>query len=407
MVTRFARALATTAALLPTLAAQAQTVPLSREEAVASALLQGTRLGLARADTAVAFAQIVAAREWPNPTASAAYSKDVPHYHYALEIPVDVLQRGPRVGAARAGRAAAQFRFAFERAAAALDADTAYTRAVAAREKARLSRRNQQDADSLRRIAMARRDAGDASDLDVELATVSAGQAANIAAADSLTYISAVLDLQAVMGLRVDSIVITPTDSLGAPLARFVVADTVQSAPSAPLQVAAARASVESARLGVRVQRRGLFGAPSVIAGFDTGDPDIAGLLPTVGLALPIPLFNRNRGAVRLAEAELARAGAELTLAEVQSRTEVTRARRELAIAAAKVERDRVLVASAQRVVTMSLTAYREGASSLPNVLEAQRSARDVLAQYVDDLAAVWIGAAKLRVLTLTGSPTP
>ena len=54
------------------------------------------------------------------------------------------------------------------------------------------------------------------------------------------------------------------------------------------------------------------------------------------------------------------------------------------------------------RVAAMSLAAYREGASSLPNVLEAQRNAREILAQYVDDLASAWIATAALRVVTLT-----
>jgi outer membrane protein TolC len=53
----------------------------------------------------------------------------------------------------------------------------------------------------------------------------------------------------------------------------------------------------------------------------------------------------------------------------------------------------------------MALTAYREGASSLPNVLEAHRTARDVLAQYIDDLAAAWIATAELRVFSLTPLP--
>jgi hypothetical protein len=88
----------------------------------------------------------------------------------------------------------------------------------------------------------------------------------------------------------------------------------------------------------------------------------------------------------------------------VQNRTDVARARRELAIVSTKLARDQLLVGAANRVAAMSLTAYREGASPLPNVLEAQRSARDVLAQYVDDLAIAWIATAKLRVLTL--SPT-
>jgi hypothetical protein len=51
----------------------------------------------------------------------------------------------------------------------------------------------------------------------------------------------------------------------------------------------------------------------------------------------------------------------------------------------------------------MALVAYRDGASSLPNVLEAQRNAREVLGQYVDDLAAAWIATSELRLFTLGG----
>jgi hypothetical protein len=35
-------------------------------------------------------------------------------------------------------------------------------------------------------------------------------------------------------------------------------------------------------------------------------------------------------------------------------------------------------------------------------VLEAQRNAREILGQYIDDLAAAWIATASLRVYTLT-----
>ena len=42
-------------------------------------------------------------------------------------------------------------------------------------------------------MTVARRDAGDASDLDVDLATVAAGQQSNTASTDSLTFMSALL----------------------------------------------------------------------------------------------------------------------------------------------------------------------------------------------------------------------
>ncbi len=61
-----------------------------------------------------------------------------------------------------------------------------------------------------------------------------------------------------------------------------------------------------------------------------------------------------------------------------------------------------MLVESANRIVSMSLVAYREGAQGLPAVLEAQRNARDILTQYINDLADAWIATATLRLYSLT-----
>lgn len=379
--------------------------PVSRADAVDAAITVGPRLAVASADTAVALAALITARALPNPTLAASYTKDPPPRHATLEIPLDFpWLRGARVGSARAARTAAQYRYAFERASAALDADTTYTRALAARAHAQLSRRNAQDADSLRRMAIVRRDAGDASELDVELATVNAGQQANTAAADSLTYVSTVLDLQTVMGVVSPTPTVTPTDSLGLPS----VAEQDGGNLSAPtLDVAAAEQTLNSAQLAATLQRRSVWSALSIIAGFDWGDPTNPGLLPNVGIAVPIPLLSRNRGAILQAQAELQRARAELALARAEGSARIARARRERDIAMAKVSRDQVLLASADRVAAMSLTAYREGESSLPNVLEAQRNARDILGQYIDDLADAWIASASLRVYTLTPASAP
>ena len=280
-----------------------------------------------------------------------------------------------------------------------LDADTTYTRALAAREHARLSRRNAQDADSLRRMAVVRRDAGDASNLDVELATVNAGQQANVAATDSLTYVSTLLDLQTIMGLIATQAEITPSDSLAVP----TDVDGDGNVPVvSTLEVAAAQQTLNSSQLAATLQRRSVWGALSLIGGFDWGDSTNPGLLPVVGVSLPLPLFSRGRGPILQAEAELQRARAGLALAQAEGAARIARARRQRDIAMAKVGRDRMLLASANRVATMSLTAYREGQSSLPNVLEAQRNARDILGQYIDDVAAAWIATASLRVFTLT-----
>lgn len=380
--------------------AAAQT-PLSRADAVQTALDRGARLGVARADTAVANAQVITARARPNPTLTGTYSAAVPNYHLIADIPIDFpWLRDTRIRSAQLGLQAAQFRYEFARATIALDADTTYTHAIAARDRLVLARRTALDADSLLHMVERRRDAGDASDMDVELARVNAGNQSNIAAADSLTWMSALLDLQAVLGYTSDRLEINATDSLTPPPAGAVPAQRTLSESAASL-------SLESATLAARLQHRSIWSTPSLSFGVEYHDPSgQTGILPTFGIGIGLPLFDRNRGPIAVAEAERARAAAELTLAQVQARNDIAHALRERENALARAGRDQVVVASANRVAAMSLTAYREGASSLPNVLEAQRSARDVLAQYIDDLAAAWIATAELRVLSLSTLPS-
>jgi cobalt-zinc-cadmium efflux system outer membrane protein len=385
-----------------------QAESLTRAQAISAALARGPRLAVAAADTMVAAGQLLTAHAFPNPTLSASYTKSLPQYHVTAELPLDFLTlRGTRVQSADAARVAAQYRFAFDRASVELDADTTYTRTVAAQAHVRLAQRNAVAADSVRRIAIARRDAGDASELDVQLATVSAGQAANAAASDSLTLAATLLDLQSLLGMPADRITIAPSDSLVPPRA----SNTGVAAGEMTLSVAGATASVESAALAAKLRHRSVFGMPAIIFGFEAGDPTGAepGILPTFGIALPLPLFNQNRGPIAEAEAVRQRATAELDLARIESRTRIAQAQRAESGALARVTRDSGLVASANRVADMSLTAYREGAVPLATVLEAQRSARDILAQYIDDVATASIAAATLRVLTLTprSVPTP
>ncbi len=88
-----------------------------------------------------------------------------------------------------------------------------------------------------------------------------------------------------------------------------------------------------------------------------------------------------------------------------QTGAELARGRRGFALALARLERDRLLLSSADRVAAMSLQAYAEGVVALPNVLEAHRNAREALARYIDDVAAANDAAAAIRLLTETDQP--
>ena len=391
------------AALLPAILTAQQ--PVSRADAVTAALARGARIALGRADTLAALGAARTARAFPNPTISASYTKDTPNYHALADLPLDVpWLRSPRIGAAEASREAARYQFAYERAGIVFDVDTSYTRTLAAAMHARLSRRTADDADSLLKIAQVRRDVGDVSELDVRLAAVNAGQLENTALDDSLAALATLLSLQLEIGLTGESPAIVLIDSL-------VTLDDSSAGPTsnagAYLPVATAAARLRSAERTLSFTRASRF-APSVEFGFDKGDPGSANpnaTLPVIGFSLPFPLFNRSGGEVTRAIAARDRAGAELELARRETNAGVARARRELVAARERARRSADLVASANRVAAMSLQAYGEGAVPLATVLEAQRNAREILARYIDDLAAADAALRLLRWLTATSGP--
>jgi cobalt-zinc-cadmium efflux system outer membrane protein len=379
--------------------------PVTRADAAAAALARGARVALGRADTIAALGAARTARAFPNPTVSGSYTKDTPNYHLLGDLPLDLpWLRAPRIGAAEAARDAARYQFAFDRAGILFDVDTTYTRALAAGMHARLSRRTADDADSLLKIAQLRRDVGDVSELDVRLAAVNAGQLQNIAIDDSLTAMGTLLSLQLQMGLSGDRESIALVDSLA------TMNDTaaLPVSPGEYLPVAAATARMRSAERSLTFTRASRF-APSVEFGFDKGDPTGPNpnqLLPVIGFSLPFPLFNWSGGEVTRATAERDRARAELDLTRRETDAAVAHARRELVAAGERVRRSSQLVASANRIAAMSLQAYGEGAVALATVLEAQRNAREILARYIDDLAAADAALRTLRWLTATsGQP--
>jgi cobalt-zinc-cadmium efflux system outer membrane protein len=376
----------------------------TRAAAISSALARGPRLAIARADSVAARAQLTLARQYENPALSLGYSKDAPQHHVGLDVPFDLpgLRRA-RIDVARAGIDVAALRFAFEREAIVYDADTTYTQALAAGARARLSTATARDADSVLTLARIRRDAGDASELDVQLAAVSAGQLANAAATDSTDAVTAILAVQRVMGLGADRVSVALTDSLdAAPAAGAPPAGT-------SLQIAAAEANVRAAELAIARERRLRFGVPSFSVGFDQHDPGGQGnaILPTIGIALPLPLFNQNRGSVEVAQAARDRAQAELALTRIEVSAEIAEARRAFTVAQARAERSRQLVDGANRVASLSLLAYREGAAALSSVIESQRTAREALTQYIDALAAARNAASRSQLLERTAGGAP
>jgi cobalt-zinc-cadmium efflux system outer membrane protein len=197
----------------------------------------------------------------------------------------------------------------------------------------------------------------------------------------------------------------------------IVLADSLASLPplappvapgdggASPLRVTAAEADVQARTASIAVERANRWGAPSITGGVEWHDPTGGepGYLPTFGISIPLPLWDRNRGPVAAARAGLQRAQAELEAARREGAAALAAAERSRAAAAVSVERGRALLAHANRVVALSIQGYREGAFPITTVIDARRAARDVLRQYVQDLAALRAAESAAALARIVG----
>jgi cobalt-zinc-cadmium efflux system outer membrane protein len=245
--------------------------------------------------------------------------------------------------------------------------------------------------------------AGDASTLEVELASLTAGRAAQDAAADSTTYATAVLSLQEAIGEPTDEVRWTPTDSLRPP------GSVPTLVAGLPFLTRAADADLDAARFGALGARRARFGGFSVLTGVEFGDPSGSepGILPIVGVSLPLPLWNRQRGQVALAEAAEASARASRDRLLLASAATVARTHRTYLVAMQQLDQDRDLLETASRLEAMAALAYREGEATLVEVLATQQQAREIRALHLQHLADAGVAAATLRWLGGLDEATP
>lgn len=376
------------------------------DQARAAALANGSRVRIAAADQALAQADAVTARAFPNPTVAAEYTKSAPQYHLTADQPLEFpWLRSARIRAAQAGALGARYRLEIERAAVRYAVDSAYVQAAAGRELAALSARTAREGDELVRIARVRQRAGDASELDVELALVDQGGLQGAALVDSLAAVAALLDLQALMGIPSAHPTIVLADSLASlpALAPHVLGD---DDAAVPMRTAAAQADVQARTASIAVERASRWATPSVTGGVEWHDPTGGekGYLPMIGISVPVPLWDRNRGPIAAARAGLQRAEAELEAAQREGAAALAAAERSRAAAAVSVERGRALLAHAERVVALSTRGYREGAFPITTVIDARRAARNVLRQYVQDLAALRAAESAAALARIVGA---
>ncbi|MEO8624037.1 MAG: TolC family protein, partial [bacterium] len=162
-----------------------------------------------------------------------------------------------------------------------------------------------------------------------------------------------------------------------APLAlpAFDDADAIPASAARP-DVQAARERLDAASAGITAEQRSIVRQ----LGATIGTKQMAGTTSMIaGFALPIPLFDTNRGEIRRATAERDAAGYEVVNRERMAAAEVSgalEAARILTESTTRLSRggDESFLARADEGRRITLGAYREGAVPLLQVMDAARA---------------------------------
>ncbi len=124
----------------------------------------------------------------------------------------------------------------------------------------------------------------------------------------------------------------------------------------------------------------------------------------TVGLSVPLPVFDRNAGGLLAAKHQAARAEYGHRAARLRATTDLIEAHSRLETARAEALTIKAeLIPGAQQAFDAAQTGYREGKFGHLEVLDTQRTLSEAKARYLDVLAAYHKAAADVE--RLTGTP--
>ncbi len=107
-----------------------------------------------------------------------------------------------------------------------------------------------------------------------------------------------------------------------------------------------------------------------------------------LGVTVPLPIYNRNQGAIQRAKLNVTQTQIQLATLERQTKTDVAQAYREYTTTREMVQKmERQTIPVAKRVLRDSYTLYEGGEQDVTFYLEAQRNYNDIVKQYLDSLS--------------------
>jgi outer membrane protein, heavy metal efflux system len=352
--------------------------PLTLEAALARAMEANPMLVAARTRRAVGVAGRDVARERLNPEVRFEADRDPPKYSYTFALPLELGgKRGRRIDVSDAAILTGEAELTVAIAEVRASVRRTYFDRVVAEARLVLEGELRQLAVRVRDAAQQRFDAGSSPRLEVVQAQLALSQVENDTAAAQAASVAARAQLNALLGLPLEtpSAVATALDGGGVPPIQAAIARA--QAGSAELALADRRLEEQRARVALARAMR----VPDVVpeAALTRNNEPEFNTGWRAAIAIGVPLFTSHRAGVQLEEATLAQLETERNAARARIDGEVTSA---ATLAQSQWEqyaryRDQILP-QALEVERMAEDSYRLGQTGIAAFLQALQAARDV-----------------------------
>ncbi len=398
-------------------AAATNTVParLSLAEAQHLALARNWDLLAAKSDVDIAFAQRLIAREFPNPTLSLSSAfinvdnhpsgtvmgNGVWDRNYDTIAAISQLleiggKRASRKTSALEGWRVARARFADARRLLDQGVANAYIAALLATENARILRASAAALRQEAQIAATRFQAGEIAATDQKQIEIAADQLELEAQSAEAAATSARVNVEVLLGVRHPLGQWTAVDTFANLVTKPMPRDRLEPATPRP-DLLAAESAKAKADADLKLQKAYRVPDPTVEFQYEHNPPDFPNTVG-VGISLPLPLWNHNRGAIEAARSATEQARAQVEKVRGQIAADIINARIAYDDAAARLARYTQSIQPRSQAVTETIAfAYHKGGASLLDLLQAERNDNDVrlaAAQAASDTA---IAAAALE----------
>jgi outer membrane protein, heavy metal efflux system len=184
---------------------------------------------------------------------------------------------------------------------------------------------------------------------------------------------------------------------------------SLRAASAGRPDVRAAKADLERADTALDLVRRERLPDVTLSAGYTREGPDTAPVQPptlSLGAAFELPVFSQKQGEIARAESEQTSARIALARAEARAAADVDAARASLASAKLRVTRMQTsLLERAREARDLVRFQYREGAVSLLDLFDAERTALQVELENAQDLYTLRVAVAELEAAVGLATP--